>query len=236
MLRLTFVAVLALLASGIVSADSPSKRVRLADGFDFPVGPPDAENYYVYRGYRAGGHLGDDWNGDGGGNTDIGDPVYTIAHGVVVLARDVRKGWGNCVIVRHAYLNPRTRKVEYLDSLYAHLDFVSVKEGQVVSRGDQLGGIGTNRGMYTAHLHLELRTNIALGMNRMQFARDNSNYLSPRHFIAKHRKLAGGNKSVGIPVDTFAYPHNYAPPSKFRKGSTNDEVEASPGLFDGLFN
>lgn len=235
MRRISFLAILALLATGIVSADPSTARIRLADGFDYPVGIPDAEGYYVYRGYRSNGHLGDDWNGKGGGNTDLRDPVHSIAHGLVVLARDVRKGWGNCVIVRHAYRNPASGKVEYLDSLYAHLDFVSVREGQQISRGDQVGGIGTNRGMYTAHLHLELRKNLSIGMNRMQFARNDSNYLSPRHFIAKHRKLTDGGQRVRAPVNTFEYEHRYATPSQVRKSKSNQPAESGPRLlFDRL--
>ena len=42
------------------------------DGFDFPVGKPDSEGYYRSRGYRPNGHLGEDWNGKGGGNTGHG--------------------------------------------------------------------------------------------------------------------------------------------------------------------
>lgn len=229
MRRISFLAILALLATGIVSADPSTARIPLADGFDYPVGIPDAENYYVYRGYRAHGHLGDDWNGNGGGNTDLRDPVHSIAHGRVVLARDVRKGWGNCVIIRHAYRSPASGKVEYVDSLYAHLDFISVREGQQIKRGDQVGGIGTNRGMYTAHLHLELRKNLAIGMNRMQFARDDSNYLSPRHFIAKHRKLADGGKRVSVPIDTFEYEHRYASPSKIRKTESTESTDRAEG-------
>ena len=76
---------------------------RLADGFDFPVGKPDAEGYYKARGFRSGGHMGEDWDGIRGGDTDLNDPIYSIGDGIVVFARDVHLGWGNVVIVRHAY-------------------------------------------------------------------------------------------------------------------------------------
>ncbi|NOY00904.1 MAG: M23 family metallopeptidase, partial [Verrucomicrobia bacterium] len=69
----------------------------LADGFDYPVGKPNATGYYKARGFYPNGHLGEDWNGRGGGNTDQGDPVYSIAHGVVVYSADFRSGWGNVI-------------------------------------------------------------------------------------------------------------------------------------------
>jgi len=53
---------------GTVSAEL---RVEVADGFDYPVGKPDAKNYYKARGMclRSPTHFGEDWNGTGGGNT-----------------------------------------------------------------------------------------------------------------------------------------------------------------------
>src|SRR5204863_434546 len=76
---------------------------KLANGFDFPVGIPDAQGYYKARGFRSQGHLGEDWDGVRGGDTDRGDPVYSIGDGMVVFARDCHMGWGNVIIVRHAY-------------------------------------------------------------------------------------------------------------------------------------
>ena len=60
-------------------------------------------------------HLGEDWNGVRGGNTDLGDPIYSIAHGYVSFAKNIGGGWGNVIRITH-YINPN-RKVE---SLYAH--------------------------------------------------------------------------------------------------------------------
>ncbi len=176
-------------------------RTRVADGFDFPVGKPDAEGYYKARGFRPNGHLGEDWNGTGGGNTDLGDPIYTIAHGFVVYARDFRLGWGNVVIVRHTFIEKG--KLKTIDSLYGHLDRIMVKEGQQVIRGQQLGTMGTNRGMYPAHLHFEIRKNIFIGMHRSSFKRDFTNYYSPTEFINPNRKTPGGGRSAMIAINTF---------------------------------
>ena len=37
------------------------------------------------------------------------------------------------------------------------------KVGDVVKRGQQIGTMGNNRGMYAAHLHFEIRHNIKIG-------------------------------------------------------------------------
>jgi murein DD-endopeptidase MepM/ murein hydrolase activator NlpD len=61
-------------------------------------------------------HLGDDLKGIGGENSDLGDPIYAIADGRVLLARDSGPGWGNIVILLHAYIDHGDRK--YLQSYY----------------------------------------------------------------------------------------------------------------------
>jgi murein DD-endopeptidase MepM/ murein hydrolase activator NlpD len=181
--------------------------VPLADGFDFPVGKPDAVGYHKARGFTPNGHLGEDWDGDGGGNTDLGDPIYAIGSGVVVLARDMRVGWGNVVILRHSFREPAAgNAVVTFDSLYGHLDAILVGEGQVVARGQQIGTMGTAHGLYDSHLHLELHKNIAIGMYRSAFARDFSNYYDPTEFVKSHRRLNGGGP-VAIALHTFVpYP------------------------------
>ena len=173
----------------------------MADGFDFPVGKPDAEGYYRARGYRPNGHLGEDWNGKGGSDTDLGDPVYSVAHGVVVFAQDFAHGWGNVVIVRHAYEEGGQKK--YADSLYGHLDRILVRDGEQLRRGQQLGTIGTGGGLYSAHLHLEIRKDLRVGMARHRFPKDDKVYFDPANFINARRQL---KRSVGIatvPRNTF---------------------------------
>ena len=179
-----------------------SIRVAVANGFDLPVGKPGGEGYYVFRGYAPNAHQGEDWNGAGGGNSDLGDPVYATADGVVVYSEDYRRSWGNLVIVRHAYRGP-DGGMQLADSVYAHLDRRSVRLYQTVRRGQQIGTIGTAHGMYAAHLHFEIRKNIQIGPYQTSFARDYSNYFSPRQFIAQRRQLKGGDTAV-VPVDTFS--------------------------------
>lgn len=189
-----------LFVGGLAAVPGGKTSVRVADGFDLPVGKPNGEGYYMSRGFLSY-HPGEDWNGVRGGNSDLGDPVYVIGNGYVTFAHDARMGWGNVVIVRHAYVE--NGKLQTVDSMYAHLDRITVRKGQQVLRGQQIGTIGTNRGMYTAHLHYEVRKNLFIGINRSSFARGLSNYHRPGQFIAQRRKLPGGGRTTSIPVNTY---------------------------------
>lgn len=155
----------------------------ISDGFDFPVGKPDAKGYYNAQKFGKNTHLGDDWNGRGGGNTDFGDPVYAVANGYVSEAVDIGGGWGNVIRIVH-----KTRGISwpYVESLYAHCDKMLVKKGDLVLRGAKIGTIGNNKGMYYAHLHLELRLTPDLPLGE-GYSTDTSGYLDPTDFIRKHR-------------------------------------------------
>ncbi|MCB1233605.1 MAG: M23 family metallopeptidase [Verrucomicrobiae bacterium] len=193
-----------LFAPWSLSAQEKTALHYIADGFDFPVGKPDADGYYKARGYYPNGHLGEDWNGKGGGNTDRGDPIYAAAHGVVVYSDDFKAGWGNVVIIRHAYRD-RTGQVKFIDGLYGHLDRRLVSLGDKVMRGDKIGTMGCGpHDMYYAHLHFEIRHDVRVGMNRSKYKRDFSVYHSPTHFIRENRRLRLENRRVPIPVDTFS--------------------------------
>ncbi len=201
-MRLFFLSATVVLAcAGLLCAEETAS-LRTADGFQYPVGANGSgEGYYIARGYRPNGHLGEDWNGVRGGDTDLGDPVYATANGIVVFAKNYHVGWGNVVIIRHAYYEGSTLK--YVDSLYGHLLDFKVDEGQQIRRGQLIGHIGNNGGMYDAHLHFEMRKNLTIGMFRSSFSRDFSNYWSPHDFVAAHRTCPEGNRTASVPVNTF---------------------------------
>ncbi|MFN2623366.1 MAG: peptidoglycan DD-metalloendopeptidase family protein [Chthoniobacterales bacterium] len=180
---------------------------KIADGFDFPVGKPEAEGYYKARGFRSGGHVGEDWDGIRGGDTDLGDPIYSVGDGIVVFARDVHLGWGNVVIVRHAYREGGN--VKYVDALYGHLQKMFVGRGQRVSRGQQIATMGTAHGQYDAHLHFEIRKNLEIGMSRSKFDKSFSNYYDPTQFINSHRHLSGGGANYKVAMNTFTHDWMY---------------------------
>ena len=222
---LGIVAIIALQSFVATAADTAT--VKVADGFDYPVGKPEARGYHKARGFTPFGHLGEDWDGDGGGDTDLGDPVYCIGNGIVVFAADVHLGWGNVVILRHCYFEGG--KPVCVDSLYGHLNEILVKPGDAVTRGQELGTIGTAHGMYPAHLHFEIRKNLSIGMNRSAYAPDFSNYYDPTSFIVAHRTAPGGPESTLITINTFSHsPSSYGGPTGVRFAA-NETEESTHG-------
>src|SRR5438045_3286450 len=67
--------------------------------FDFPLGSENGALTYNAQPFTENQHLGDDLNGIGGENSDLGDPVYAVADGRVLLADEGGPGWGNVGIV-----------------------------------------------------------------------------------------------------------------------------------------
>jgi hypothetical protein len=160
--------------------------VRPCDGFDFPVGPPDAVNYYKYRGFLPKNleHLGEDWNGIGGGNTDQGDYVYAVADGVVFYAEDFRAGWGIVIRMLHNYGTEAQPK--YIESLYAHVASSWVRPGNRMKRGDIIGTIGNAGGIYHSHLHFEMRGSPGKSIPS-GYEGDTLGFVDPTRFIESHR-------------------------------------------------
>lgn len=78
-----------------------------------------------------------------------GTPIYATADGVVVAAEPER-GYGNVVKIRHDF---------GLETVYGHMSRIRVKLGQQVSRGVQIGDMGSTGRSTGSHLHYEVRVN-----------------------------------------------------------------------------
>ena len=155
-----------------------------ASHFDFPLGNENGAMAYNAQHFTDNKHLGDDLNGIGGENSDLGDPIYAVADGRVLLAREGGAGWGNVVILLHAYLENGERK--YLQSYYGHVQDMLVHPGETVKRGQQIATVGTANGRYFAHLHFEMREFLTpfIGAGYRQ---DTRGWINPTKFIEAHR-------------------------------------------------
>jgi hypothetical protein len=155
-----------------------------ATRFDFPLGSENGAMAYNAQRFTENHHLGDDLNGIGGENSDLGDPIYSIADGRVLIARDGGPGWGNIVILLHAYLENGERK--YVQSYYGHVESMLVDAGEDVRRGQKIATVGTAGGRYFAHLHFEMREFVTpfIGPG---YREDTRGWLDPTAFIKAHR-------------------------------------------------
>ena len=175
MMRIAVVALAVACAPELPEVGDPANR---CDGFDYPVGAPDASGYFITQQFGARHHLGEDWTRLAGGNSGFGDPVYAIANGVIVEAEDVGGDWGNVVRIAHPC---------GVESLYAHLETIEVVRGARPRRGQRIGTIGTANGRYRdrAHLHFEIRDRpLPVGPG---YSANRTGYLDPSEYIRTHR-------------------------------------------------
>ncbi len=77
-----------------------------------------------------------------------GAPVRSAENGTVIYVGDGVAGYGNLILVRHP---------NGFISAYAHLKSISVAKDDVVSRGQQIGTVGTTGSVTRPQLHFELR-------------------------------------------------------------------------------
>lgn len=222
-----------------------------ADGFDFPIGDPDAKGTYTdsltgkqYKDwyiatkfaeeYSLGIHPGEDWNGSGGGNTDLGQNVYAVANGRVVFAEDCGRLWGNVVIIEHTfYENFEKRKIR---SLYAHLQEIKVQKGEQIKRRQPIATVGQDpEKLFAAHLHLEFRWDETLpptywaSSNGKDQNWVKEHYASPSEFIKNHRRLPVPQQEPLLAlVDQKSYKMRL-----YRNGQSLGEYEISLGQGSG---
>lgn len=168
--------------------------------WDWPLGGRNGALAYNAQAFLTNNHLGDDFNGIGGWNSDLGDPVYASADGVVVFSGWPADGWGNVVILLHEMPDG-----ELVESFYGHLDSIHVPVGARVRRGETVGTVGNAAGVYLAHLHFEIRRSPVLAVGG-GYAGSQLDRMSGERFLQKRRnreldELAGppvAGESTGI--------------------------------------
>jgi len=115
-----------------VRSDKLARRVRLLSGFGYRIHP-------IFK--RKKFHAGIDFT------APVGTPIYATGSGVVKRTQKQKSGYGWNVVIDHGY---------GYETLYAHMSAIDVKEGESVSRGQEIGAVG-NTGTSTApHCHYEV--------------------------------------------------------------------------------
>jgi murein DD-endopeptidase MepM/ murein hydrolase activator NlpD len=108
---------------------------KINSEFGFRRNPFGGRTYEFHAGIDIGG--------------DRGDPVFAAGGGVITKA-GWQGGYGNMIEIDHGF-GVTTR--------YGHLSKVEVQIGDVVSKGQQIGLVGSTGRSTGAHLHYELRIN-----------------------------------------------------------------------------
>lgn len=188
---------------GLAGLDNPVGASGDPDGAD--VWPPhwvDANPmgtlYTFSGGTRQARHTGADLNlNHPHWDADRHTPVYAIGDGRVTCARRLGGSWGNVVVVRHD--SPAVY------SRYAHLDNMTVSEGDTVVRGQRVGRVGDSFGQFPFHLHFDISLTAVLGDNPghwpgTDLAAVVTHYVEPRSFILLSRP--GATPDVGEGVAT----------------------------------
>lgn len=111
-------------------------------------------SYYGYRNDPLDDsrkfHAGDDFSATSDYKKNkkwIGTPVIATGDGLVVTAKKDSR-FGNYVEIDHGY---------GYKTIYAHMNSLSVKKGDKVYRGQELGGVGDTGRSTAAHLHYEVK-------------------------------------------------------------------------------
>ncbi|MFK5923977.1 MAG: M23 family metallopeptidase [Verrucomicrobiota bacterium] len=181
-------------------------RAPLFTRVDFPMGSAAGAFSYNAQPFLENRHLGDDLNGIGGWDSDLGDAVYAVADGEVIFAGWPADGWGKVVMVLH-----RSEEGRIYQSFYGHLKRIDLPLGARVRRGEKIGTVGKGNGQYLAHLHLEIREGAGIAAG-------------PGYGDHKHGRVAGEPWMIefrGVPVEQL----NVAV-----SGSTPDADEIALGV------
>jgi murein DD-endopeptidase MepM/ murein hydrolase activator NlpD len=99
------------------------------------------DNYTWMRGFTPGGHEGVDLA------ANVGTPVHAAGGGTVAYAGWNDTGYGNVVVIAHGPVF----------TIYGHMSSLSVRCGQSVTAGQQIGLSGNTGNSSGPHLHFEMR-------------------------------------------------------------------------------
>ncbi|OED34894.1 hypothetical protein AB832_06740 [Flavobacteriaceae bacterium (ex Bugula neritina AB1)] len=102
-------------------------------------------------------HKGLDINFSGGGNTDLGAPIYATHDGFAHVVKDTTSGSGG------RYIEIMSNDKKFM-TRYMHLSMVNIEKGNSIKKGQKIGELGASyygqeiSDKMSAHLHYEIRS------------------------------------------------------------------------------
>ncbi len=79
-----------------------------------------------------------------------GTPIQATGNGKVIKIERIKTGYGNSVTIDHGF---------GYQTLYGHMQKITVKKGEVVVKGQQIGTVGSSGTSTAPHCHYEVRLN-----------------------------------------------------------------------------
>jgi murein DD-endopeptidase MepM/ murein hydrolase activator NlpD len=144
------------------------KDVKFLSGFGTRIHPIHKNNRF---------HKGIDFTAPQG--TDI----QATGNGRVESINKAGSGYGKHVLIDHGY---------GYKTLYAHMHTISVKQGDVLKKGQKIGLVGSTGASTGAHLHYEVWLN-GVAINPIDFCLDG---LTPKEYQDLVRRASEGNQSL----------------------------------------
>lgn len=95
----------------------------------------------------AYGKRGSGWHNGVDFAAPRGTPIYASRSGTVTTAKSLTYSYGNYVVINHG---------DGFSSLYAHMDYYEVSQGQYVSQGQLIGYVGSTGNSSGNHLHFTI--------------------------------------------------------------------------------
>jgi murein DD-endopeptidase MepM/ murein hydrolase activator NlpD len=110
--------------------------------------------------------------------------------------------WGTVITIEHTGLNQRP-----LWTRYAHVEEMTIKQGDLVLRGEPIARVGNADGRYPYHLHYDVAV-VDLGKRPGDWpgddlARVQRDYLDPLTFMVQQ---SGDQDALPVSVQVFAQP------------------------------
>ena len=124
-----------------VAVPTLSSTALAASDFDWPI-----TGYITSPWGDRSGHYAVDF----GANRNIGEPIYAARGGTVSVRAYESGGCGNYLKINHG---------NGYQTMYCHLNSFQVYEGQSVSRGQHIGGMGDTGSSTAPHLHFTIEQN-----------------------------------------------------------------------------